>query len=516
MSKISKKNLTISIILGVYLSLVTSKVESNIFGILIIPFKAFLFSFFIYKLIIYIDKKNLLNSKDKIKREDYLIWLTYIIVVMSVALYVYYPVNFTIDLNTQFNQTITNNYSDWHPLIHTLLFYKLPTLIISSKLSCSIFQMILLSIILLYFCNTLSKYGLSKKKITIVLSLFILNSGFDLMAISPIKDTAFSYCIFLMTIFLMNIYITNGEWINKKTNFWLFLVASFGVAFFRHNGIATFLVTIICMIFIYKKIRKKSIYIFLIIVSLRFIFIPAIYKANNINKTQGTLSEMVCILLNQISYIYNNNGNISDNQIKELKKYQDLNDLKKYYNAYNYCLYKFNTDYYGWQSYAINSNKKQFLTLWKDIVKNNKMMALKSYLYSTYCIWHIGLDNNNNNTDLYYIASIGNNNDLNFQETYFNYKHNLNSFPFSILNITICSSLFLLLGSLLYSFTRTKKKWHVIVPYIPVFSNIFLIFLLLPGRDTRFLYSNILCAFPLIIFMFLVNKDNLQKKKERI
>lgn len=510
--KKDRKKIIISIILGIYLSIVTSKVDIDSIYLMLIIFKAVTFSILIQKLISYIDKVFIPKKEQKLTKDDYLKWFLYIFLVMSVALYVYYPVNFTVDLKDQYGQVITGNYCDWHPIIHTLIFYKLPMLFITSKVMCSLFQMFFISIILLYFCHTLAKYGFNKKLITIILSLFILNTSFDLMAITPLKDVAFSYCIFLLTIFIMNIYLTNGKWMKKKTNFFFFFLASFGVAFFRHNGIVTFLLTMIFMIFIYKNIRKKSILIFLIILSLRFVFIPIIYEVNNINKTQATLSEMVCILLNQISYVYNNEGDITDSQLKTLSKMQDLKKLKTYYNPYNYNSYKFNSDFYLWQSYYINTHKKEFLTLWKDIVMKNKNMAFKSYFYSTYCIWHIGLDNDDNYKELYWISFSGNNINMEFQNNYFNYKKNINKLPFCIINITVASGLFLIILSLLYCLIKSKEKLKLLTTYIPVGSNIMLMLILLPGRDTRFVYSNILCAFPLVILMFLLNRNNIQKK----
>lgn len=513
----NKKNVIISMIMGLYLAITTSTLDADCNSIVLFFLKIILFSFLNKKLFDYIDKKDILGSSEMFTKKDYICFFVFIFIVMLFALYMYYPTNFTIDMNTQYKQAITGVYNDWHPIMHTFFFYKLPTLFISSKLMCSIFQMLFVSVILLYFCYTLSKWKINKKIILITLILFIFNTEFDLMAISPLKDTAFSYCLFLMSLFLLNIYFSKGEWLNKRVNFFIFLAVSFGVSFFRHNGIFTFLVTLICMIIVLKNIRKKSIYIFLIIISLRFIFVPFIYKINNVRKIQITFSELACVMLNQISYIYNNDGNITKTQLEELKNYQDLNDLRIYYDPYNYNYYKFNTEFYDWQSYNINRNKKKIVLLWKNIVNNNKYMALESYLYTTYCIWHIDIDVEKNNTDLYWVVFKEKNNGISiydfFQRGYFSYKKRLCKFPFSIFNITITSGLFLIIFSLVYCLKNSKSKIKILIPFIPVISNTLLFFLILPGRDTRFLYSNILCAFPFVIIMFLLKK---KKKEEKV
>ncbi len=513
-----QKRIIISIILGIYLALVTSPVEWTIYNYLMLFAKFIVFTFIINKTIIYIEKINIPKDKMKPTNKTYFHWFMYIFIIMLIGLIIYYPENLTVDELNQYRQALTGNYNDWHPIIHTLIFYRLPTILFKSKLSVSLFHMIFVALVLLYFCKTLNKYGFNKYVITIILSLFILNPYFDFMAIKPIKDTAYSYCIFLLTLYLINIYLSNGEWVNKKINFIAFLLACFGITFFRHNGIGTFILVIIPMIFIYKNIRKFSILIFVIIISLRFIIIPSVYKLCGLEKTTFTFSETVCIMLNQISYIYNNNGKITTQQLKTLEKMQDLKLMKEKYDPYDYDEIKFSGDFYNTWSPYINTHKKEFFTLWYGLVKNNKKQAFTSYLYTTYLIWHIGFNMERAPRDMHYAFFGGNttNNDVNYKEfqyNYFNYKKTLYVFPFSMILITVSTGLFLLLFSLLYCIVKVKEKLKLIIIYLPVLTNLLMILLMLPGREARFVYPNLICAFPLVILMLLVNQ---KIRKEKI
>ena len=514
-----KKDLIISILLGVYLSFVTSPVEWSSINYILFFVKSFFFSYLINIGLRFFSKLSFKYKDEKLTRKDYVYIFLYIMFIMSVAVFIYYPINFTTDMNEQYRQVMSGEYSDWHPIIHTIFFYRIPTLFIESEFMCSLFQMIFIDLILLYFCYFLNKYGFSKKSIIFIISLFILNPSFDFMAISPLKDVAFSYCLFIVTLFFIDIYMSDGRWLKRKLNFFLFLLASFGITFFRHNGIFSFLVMMIVLIMGYKNIRKKSLCIFFIILSLRFVFIPIVYNIKGIRKTNVTISEMVCVMLNQMLYIYDNGGKITNSQMKQLDYFQDLEKVSEYYNPYDYNKIKYPMDYHLKYSYRINTEPKKFFTLYKDMVMSNKKLAIKSYAYTMYCMYHIGLDTTTNNRDLYFIAYSGNDySDV--QEGFFAYKISISNWFFSIFLVTVSTGLFYIIFSLLYcllySKNKFKEKIKLILPYVPVLSNFLLMMFLLPGKETRFIYSNILCAYPLIILLILLNKRMNKSSKEII
>ncbi len=507
-----KKKLLISIIMAIYFALVTAPVEWESYHYFLFLIKSLLGSFILYKFIAYLEKLNIYNIKGKNPtKKTYLYWFFYIFIIMLIALIAYHPIQFTPDLEYQYQEVFTGKYDDWHPLIHTLIFYRFPMLIVKSRLACALFHMLFVAGILLFFCRNLEKYGLNKYIITIILSLFILNPTFDYMAISPVKDSAYSYCIFILTILLINIYFTDGKCLSKKYNIVLFFLACFGITFFRHNGVGTIILFLVPMIFIYKNLRKKTISIFLIILSLRFIFIPFIYKLNHIEKVTFTFSETICVMLNQIAYIYNNNGKITNEQMKTLAKMQNIKKMEQYYDPYNYNSIKYADNwYYKWSPY-INSHKKDFLKLWYGLVKNNKMKALKSYVYTTYCIWHIQLDHIPALMDMMWVMLTGNdsiNNDMykQFQDYFFSNKKELCAFPLSLIFITSSVALFVILFLLLYGIFKVKNKLKLLLIYLPVLTNLSIILLMLPGREGRFMYPQLLCSFPLLVFTLLLNQ----------
>ncbi len=509
----NNKKLIISIMLGIYLSLVTTSIpwywDSYIYFII----KTYIFSILLFKLIGYIDKINLSTKNNKITKKTYFYWIIYILIIMICSLIVHYPESFMYDQKEQLKQAFSGNYNDWHPVIHTFLFYRLPTLFIKSKIMCSLFQMGLVLAVLLYFCKFLEKYGVGKIVITVILSLLILNPTFDYMTVIPVKDTAYSYCIFLLTLYLINIYFTNGGWLKKKLNFIAFLVVCFGLTFFRHNGIGTFIMVLVPMIFILKNIRKFSILLFTIILSLRFIFVPFIYKLCNIHKVNFTFSEISCIMLNQLSYIYYNNGNISNDELRKLSKMQNLKIIYSgRYDPYNYDSIKFDSNFYTVYSPYINTHKKEFLKLYYNLIRKNKKMALDSYLYSTYMIWHVNLDTEKDlrNLSVVYFITPDKNHIMNYYNIFQNYatmKINFCHFPWTLILFGSGISLFLIIFSLFYVLCTNENKFKLLLIYLPVLTNLAMIFVILPGWETRFIYPNLICTFPLVLLMILAKNN---------
>ena len=134
-------------------------------------------------------------------------------------------------------------------------------------------------------------------------------------------------------------------------------------------------------------------------------------------------------------------------------------------------------------------------------------MALDSYLYSTYMIWHVNLDTERDLEHLsggYFITP-----DNKFVRNYATMKINFCHFPWTLIFFGSGTSLFLIIFSLCYVLCTNKNKLKLLLIYLPVLTNLAVIFMILPSWQTRFIYPNLICAFPLVLFMFLA-KD---KKK---
>ena len=232
---------------------------SFLYTISIMGSKSSIFNFFIIFAIVFfiiyliwnkLDKIKLIdNSKNKvISKKEFILYSILIVIPMIIAILAYYPAFCTPDSYTQWDQVQSGEYSNWHPVMETLFMLKLPSLFYNNMISATIFQCAIIFLILMYFCYFCRKNFLSFKQTVIVLLLIVMNPIFMKYSVTLWKDVMFSWCIFLGTLCLINISITDGEWIKKINNKFLFIFASFGILFFRHNGLVPFILMNIALI----------------------------------------------------------------------------------------------------------------------------------------------------------------------------------------------------------------------------------------------------------------------------
>ena len=162
------------------------------------------------------------------------------------------PGSYSSDSLSQYAQAYYGKYNDWHPAIHTLLFFTLPLKTTGSVSAIIIFQIVYFSLFMGYFAQVICKYADLR---TVTLFVFcILASPFTLdILMFPWKDIAFSLTSATCILFSANIYFTNGEWIEKRSHLILFSSAIALTTLFRHNGILFSLPLLLATFFFIPK-----------------------------------------------------------------------------------------------------------------------------------------------------------------------------------------------------------------------------------------------------------------------
>lgn len=162
------------------------------------------------------------------------------------------PGSYSSDSLSQYAQAYYGKYNDWHPAIHTLLFFTLPLKTTGSVSAIIIFQIAYFSLFMGYFAQVICKYADLR---TVILFVFcILASPFTLdILMFPWKDIAFSITSAICMLFLVNIYFTNGKWIEKRGHLILFSSTIAFATLFRHNGILFSLPSLLATFFFIPK-----------------------------------------------------------------------------------------------------------------------------------------------------------------------------------------------------------------------------------------------------------------------
>ena len=249
------------------------------------------------------------------------------------------PGGFTNDVINQYYQSLMNKYNDWHPAIHTLIFFKIPMIITNNYISSMVlFQILICSIILSYVFYTIYKY--SSIKYTIISILFImLNPNICNIMMYPFKDVAFGYgSLLLITILINNIY-SNNKYLENKFIFILFVIMLSLTTLFRHNGILFTLPFSLSLFFFlpFKNIKKIFIYTTLIILLIIF----PLYSFIKVEKRKSNIDELLGIPLNIISAVtkYDYSDQLLDEYelIYSIAPYDSWNNYE--YGNYNLVKY---------------------------------------------------------------------------------------------------------------------------------------------------------------------------------
>ena len=487
MKFILKINDIFSILLSIYLTFVICfSFKINFYIISLIPFIFFTIYFLSKKLFAYLEKIDLKQS-GKIRKKELIIYLILIFLFIALSILANYPATTSYDIINQYNQALTNKYSDWHPLFHTLIFFKMPTLIYKGYISCSVFQGIFVGLVLVYFSKFCRKYFLNHKQTILLLVFLMANPTFIKMTSTLWKDIPFTYCMMLGTMFLIEIFISKGKWLDSNKNKILFILMSFGLVFFRHNGIVSFILMMLLLIVFYKNKRKFLIIFTILFLTIRFIITGPIYNYFKIGHNGG-LEEAIGVPLNQISYIYNTGGKVTKSDLRTISKIAPLEDFKNYFSKTSFNNIKWNGKYDG--NY-VSKEYKKILGTWTHMIINNPGKAIASYGYVTSSIWRI---NSNINFIEYTVSHNPIKNIIN------NYNHIMRHSFLRIFIIDVGEGLFIIIMSLLFMIKKQRKNLKAYIPYVLSISNVLIIMLLITGEETRFVYSSIICCYPLMLY----------------
>ena len=441
-----------------------------------------------------LDKNN-----SKIKIKEIIIYFLVIFITFIVYFVILFPGGATFDTDVQWAQAMANGYNDWHPVLHTLLFHKLPSLFIAKIWITPLFQLTFVASVLTYMCSSLRKLGFNKKIVWLTLLITLLNPTTGRMALMVWKDIPYSYLLLVVTLMTMHIVKSKGKWLESNKNIAALYICNFFIIMFRHNGIICLLTLSIALFFLYDK-KMVILIATLSVIAARAIVVGPIYKNFEIGKHSAPFLESVGIPLNHISYIINNDGNISKEEMDFLKQLGHIEEWKNYYNIRNFNYFKTSGHF---DSKFLNENPEKFIKVYLSLVNKNKHMALISHYNVTSPLWSLDysagptyIENENKNGD--YTVKEKITRTLNYSLN--SYDKWLNTTGIGKVIFGYGASLFLIIVSI--GIATIKSKFHLrkYLPYIIVLINTLAISVLLTGGELRFVYSNIICAFPLLLY----------------
>lgn len=235
--------------------------------------------------------------------------------VLLIYFFAYYPGCFSYDSFQQYDQAISNHYSDWHPVMHTLFAFKLPLVLTGGwKASIILFQIILFATVLGYSFSTVCRY--TNMKITVlIMAYLLLNPLLGAMTMFPWKDTTFAIGTLLLFIYAFRIYMTKGGWIRSPLNMTLFILDAAFITLIRHNGIL-FTAFIIFAVFFCISAKRSAVLCLCILVLVIGVRVPA-YSAIGVEKPGNRKVETLGLPMTVIGAAVTNTPDLIDEDIKQ-------------------------------------------------------------------------------------------------------------------------------------------------------------------------------------------------------
>lgn len=148
-----------------------------------------------------------------------------------------YPGGYSDDSFNQYAQAISNEYNDWHPVLHTLLAFKLPLSLTGGWVgSIVLLQSLCFVGVIGYTAQVIRKYF--PTWIAAVFTAFVLLSPLVMMtSMHPWKDVGFAICALLLSAYALQTVVTKGQWLSRPVNLVCFVVVAVVATIVRHNGI---------------------------------------------------------------------------------------------------------------------------------------------------------------------------------------------------------------------------------------------------------------------------------------
>ncbi len=108
--------------------------------------------------------------------------------VLLIYYYAYFPGLYSPDSNDQLRQVVSGIYSDWHPVIHTGLFFTLPLQIFHSNEVIVFLQILWFSLAFSYLLTIMRIYGSTIKFVVVCMAVILLSPMTGNILMYPWKD----------------------------------------------------------------------------------------------------------------------------------------------------------------------------------------------------------------------------------------------------------------------------------------------------------------------------------------
>ncbi len=419
---------------------------------------------------------------------------------------VLYPGSFSPDSIEQYKQTQSGEYNDWHPVLHTWLFFGLPNIFSSSPALLVTFQLVWFSLAIAYLFYVLYTDGCPNIFMAVSWAYLVLNPNTACIMLYPWKDSAFTIMSTVMFAQCVRIYRSNGKWLLKWSNTLAFALFTFLANGVRHNAILLVVPVLIVLFVFLKQSRRRIVVVASIFLALTLLLKFPIYSFAEVGSPKHRTTEVMGLPMTVLADIYMNDRDaLDEDAIEFLDSLATQARWEKYYTFGSFNSFK-------WSDGTIydkidQEGAEKILSYTYSAVKSSPEIAKKSLFELTKMVW--SFDGGNGWTVGYGITSndveILGEYDKDSLEVLNAYRKMCNGFAtkylFNYTGVIIAVLLFFAVARI------GKAGFGKVFAVIPLMVYNFGTMLLLTGHDFRFFHLNFVAVIPLLYIM-LTNKED--------
>ncbi len=374
----------------------TLRIPYNTFLIIVFFFGGFCIFQNIFLFIYKNTGKLFLKERDKAPETRKIFFISLALLVVTrllVLLLCQYPGELTVDSLNQMKQIMTNDYSNHHPVYHTMVIKFFIT--IGSRLFhnmnaavClySVFQVIFIGACFSFAVATMEQMKAPRWAIILTMIFYVAMPYHLVYAFTLWKDIMFGGFVLVLITTLFR--YMNGVG-NKKLNIILLALSSLGTCLFRSNGFFVFvLLTFIVAITI--KLKDKMLIILMgTMIILSFTMKHIALSAFDIE--QADTIESLAIPTQQIAKVVYENGDMDEHELELITQLAKPEKIRQRYNTGLVDPIKNLVRYYGNQD-LIKEQKADYIKLYISLGLKNPFIYARAWIDQTVGYWNSGYD----------------------------------------------------------------------------------------------------------------------------
>lgn len=430
-------------------------------------------------------------------------FVAWVITVIPCLVYqiIYWPGALSVDSLNQLSQVLTGNYDNWHPVLHTWLFFTIPYKLFHSVAGIVTSQILFFGFAVAYLYHVLHKHGCNKVFMLISWVFIVFNPNTLAIMVFPWKDSALTIMALILFTHLVEIYKTEGAWLQSPKNLFAFAVVNFVTTGIRHNSILL-VVPIFVVLFIFlKKARKQILFSALAVMILSCVMNGFVFKIAGVTEPGHRQVEMLGLPMTILSNVYMNERNVlSQDAIVFLERIATQNEWAQFHEIGNFNALKFGS------SQPLNDiieaeGAKNILTYTLEACMHSPIHSLNAVIELTDVVW--AMDQDTTYTLVPYFVGNAYNIEMTGLESARILMEKLivpmrDSLPYMLVaRIGVVIMVFLFAGVANIGRGKMGRAFLILSPLAYNFGTM----LLLTGEDFRFFHFNFVIVVPILYIL---------------